>query len=356
MAECLENLVGLTDIDCECFSDLQPKGWNTSESGRYLTDPETGFPTLEAVFQSVDCGTEFGGMMTKARSNAILDFRHELGVMMKKYNVPRVPSFRGLIGETKYRFRLSPSESYIGVLFRFPRWRDAQLVIDRIGLNISTESEVTVHVISNDPDFESRTFDITTVANQTTFLDVPTDDPLILDFYSEKTSELVYAFYYTLPEGATTNENKISCGCRSDDPIKKGTFLAGGFAKNDLLELEDITPGHSAYGLSIGCHLDCDYTGFLCNLSELSAQDLLDDAAAAIQARGAAKLISMVLETGKINRYTLKPVEELYGRRNRLLKNFSEYVEAIAKNYRQDLSGCWACKSKETWQRRAIKV
>lgn len=356
MAECLGNLVGLTDIDCECFSDLQPEGWDTSDSGRYLTDPDVGFPTLEAVFQSVDCGNEFWRMLGKARTDGIRDFRHELGVRMKQYNSPRLQAWRGLIGETKYRFRLTPSETYIGLLFRFPQWRDAQLVIDRIGLNISVADTVTIHVISNDPDFEERTFDVNTTANSTTFAPIPEDDPLIFNFHSENTNQLVYAIYYTLPEGATTNENKVSCGCTPNDPVKKGTFLAGGFAENDLEELEDITPGHSAYGLSIGCHLDCDYTGFLCNLSEFSAQDILDDAAAAIQAAGAAKLISMVIETGKINRYTLKPVEELYGRRSRLQKNFSEYVDAIAKNYRQELSGCWVCKSKNTWQRRAIPI
>lgn len=358
MEECLENLVGLTDIDCECFSDLQPEGWDTSESGRYLTDPEVGFPTLEAVFQSVDCGNEFWAMMNKARTDAIREFRHELGIMMKKYNNPRVPPFRGTIGEVKYRSRFTTNNTYLGILFKFPRWRDAELKITRIGLNISVAATVEVHFISNDPDnFPAKTVEIETVANQTTFVDIPEEDsPYILPFHSENRDDLIYAIYYTLPEGARANENKITCGCKGDDPIRRGTFLAGGFTSDTLDELEDITPGHSANGLSVGCYLDCDYTNFLCNLAELSGQDLLDDAAAAIQAKGAAKLISMVLDTGRINRYTLKPIEELYGRRTRLQNNFVEYVTAISKNYRPELSGCWKCKSSDTWQRRAIKA
>lgn len=355
MAECLETLVGLTDIDCECFSDLQPKGWDTSDSGRYLTDPEVGFPTLEAVFQSVDCGKEFWQMMTKARTDAIRDFRHELGVNMRKYNTPRLPVFRGTLGETRFRFRIQKSDTYVGMLIRCKNWRDAQLKINRIGLNISTVSTVTIHIVSNDPDFEPLEIEVTTEANKTTFVEIE-DAPLVLNFSSENTNEMYYAIYYTIPDGATANENKVTCGCGGNDPVRKGVLLAGSFSSNDLEDLEDVVPGSHAYGLSLDCFLDCDYTGFLCNLSEFSAQDLLDDVAAAIQARGAAKLISSVIETGKINRYTLKPLEELYGRRNRLQKNFAEYVDAIAKNYRQDLSGCWTCKSNSTWQRRAINV
>lgn len=348
MAECLESLVGLTDIDCECFQDLQPDGWNESESGRFLTDPEVGFPTLASVFESVDCGSEFWDLMRKARSQGIRDFRHELSIKLKQYQDPRVPVFRGVLGKTKVVSRTNPNQAYIGCIVRFQRWRDAFAVIDRIGLNLTTSETVQVTIDSNDPDFVPVEIEITTVANQMTYLALDTE--IRFDFHSEHTDELFYVVYYTLPSGANINDNKVRC-CGYSDPVKNGIMTFGGFASDDLEDLEDITETTHANGLSVGIRLDCDHINFLCNLAQFAASDILEDVAAAIQAKGAAKLISLVLDSGTINRFTLKPQEELFGRRSRLQKNAAEYIEAIASNYRSDLSGCWVCKDNSRFRK-----
>lgn len=347
MADCLEALIGLTDIDCDCYSDLRPADWNVSESGRFITDPEVGFPTLAAVFESVDCGSEFWAMLTKSKTQSLRDFRHELKIRLKEHFEPRIPSFRGLFGKTKSSGRYYPTRQYIGDLIRFPDWRDATMVINKIGLNISVSDTVQVVIDSNDPAFEPITVEITTTAGRASFLELT--EPIELNFHSETVSNLFYAIYYELPDGAYVNDNKASCGCTGVDPLKRGILSFGGFTSDTLEDLECVTPGQNANGLSIGCYFNCDYTGFLCQLSQLGGSDLLDDVAAALQAKAASKLISLVIESNAINRYTLKPLEELYGRRTRLQNNFTEYVDAIAKNFRPDLSGCWNCKSDRAW-------
>jgi hypothetical protein len=349
MADCLEALVGLTDIDCDCYTDLRPDTWNVSESGRFITDPEVGFPTIAAVFESSDCGSEFWGMLTKSKTQSLRDFRHELQIRLKQYFERRVPSFRGLLGKTRTSGRSYPSRQYIGDLIRFQPWRDARMIINRVGLNLSVSATVPVVIDSNDPDFEPKTIEIETVAGRSTFVDLTEVIPL--NFHTESISNLFYAIYYELPEGAYVNDNKASCGCTGADPLKQNVLSFGGFTSDTLEDLDCVTPGQNANGLSIGCYFDCDYTNFLCNLSQLSANDLLDDVAAAIQAKAAAKLISLVIESGVINRYTLKPIEELSGRRTRLQNNFAQYVDAIAKNYRPELSGCWSCKSNSSWKK-----
>lgn len=354
MADCLETLVGLTDINCDCYTDLRPDGSELSTSGRFITDPEVGFPTIAAVFESSDCGSDFWGMLTKSRTQALRDFRHELQIQLKKYFERRVPGFRGLLGKTRTSGRSYPTRQYIGDLMRFQPWRGASMVLTNVGLNISVSATVQVVIDSNDPAFEPQTVEIETVAGRATFVDLVT--PIPLNFHTESISNLFYAIYYELPEGAYVNDNKASCGCTGVDPLKQNVLSFGGFTSDTLEDLEDVTPGHTANGISIGCYFDCDYTGFLCDLEQLSATDLLDDVAAAIQAKAAAKLISLVIESGVINRYTLKPVEELFGRRTRLQNNFAQYVDAIAKNYRPELSGCWSCKSDSNWKKRQIPM
>jgi hypothetical protein len=361
---CLETIIGLTDIDCQCSADLRPDDYDKSDSGRYITDPEFGFPALEAVFNSVDCGREMWTMMQKARTDAIRDFLADLTAMMHQSNTKKVPAWRGEIGKRQFSFSVTLTENTAGMILRFPRWRDARFVLTGLGVNLSAVTPLTLKVVSNSAAWEPQEFDITTTANTWAFYEDDADNPLLplaLPMFAEDTTELTYLIAYDVPNipGVKCAENHITgcCGGLNDTYAK--IMNPAGFQLDDAFTkvYEDISlAANTGFGVIVKGYLDCDITGFLCELKEFGAHDLYEVMAAAIQAKAAAKMTSMVIDSGQINRFTLKSWEELHGRRQRHNNTYAEYLGALVKNYRNELSGCWQCKSNETWRREMIQI
>jgi hypothetical protein len=59
--------------------------------------------------------------------------------------------------------------------------------------------------------------------------------------------------------------------------------------------------------------------------------------------KAAAKAISMVLESGKVNYYTLLEDETLSAKRLKLNEMYQQNMVWIANNLPGNVSGCWGC-------------
>ena len=71
--DCLTNIIGLSDTDCDCWDDTKPVDFNelnTSSSGLFISEPKT--VPLRIVGGSGDC--ENGGIwdvLVQARDGAV---------------------------------------------------------------------------------------------------------------------------------------------------------------------------------------------------------------------------------------------------------------------------------------------
>lgn len=365
MLDCLTNLVGLTDKDCECYSGSKPDGFdslNETESGYYLTDEDYGFPILDSIYAAVDCGdaNSVYSVLQRARTAAINSIYTDLQAALLQFWDKAVKPFSGLVGQRRSTTTRTPSASTVGQLWQPNPIKDASFMVAGIWIGVSQAGAVEVTISSNDPDFDtvSQTFTVTTAGK---FQYFTFTNPVELPLYSKNTVSgnccgtcgLRYTISYVPANGVKFLDNKFSC-CGGHNTEWKQYITAKGFETNDLDSLlEDCTESTNsmAQGLAVDGYLACDNLQWLCELKELNGKDLRDVLARAIQFRSTVFMAQHVLDSPEINQWTTLNREALYGKRNHAQKRFDEYMLWIAENVPVGMTGCYKCKPSKIQRR-----
>lgn len=358
MLDCLTNLVGLTDKDCDCFSASEPADFDTinaSETGYYLTDEEHGLPLLEAVYSAIDCGdgTTVFSVLQKARAAALNSIYTDLQAAMLNHYDKAVRPFSGLVGQRKANGSRTVTKQTVGQMWRPNQIKDASFVVTGVWIGTTQAGNIDFKISSNDPDFTeyTQTFAYTTTGK---FQYFELTAAQTLAFYSKNTNGygnladcgMQYAISYNLPSGAKPLDNVFSC-CGNRNTEWKQYITAGGFETDDLATLVDSctsTCNGYANGLSINGYLACDNLQWLCELEELNGYDLRDVVARAIQFSSTVFLTQHILDSSNINFWTSLSRESLYGKRNHAKAKFADYMNWIAENMPHGMTGCYKCK------------
>lgn len=337
---CLTGLVGLAQRDCNCVSGGQPSGYNSSESGYYLDDREYGFPLKEALDANLDCGEgNIWSLLSEARTNAIRDVKSDLVQTLTTAREDRVINWRGLVGKTETTGGLITGAAKVGVQLR-PKFRlkDAYFVAKALHININATKSVTVGIASNDGTFTAVSGSASVTANQWSKYTFPT--AVSLPLYSIATQDLRYHVYYE-PDGAKSRQNRLWC---CSPPGWKQHLEAGAFSSASLPIDSELPTSQDAYGLAIEGYFTCNKLDWICDLEEMNGYDLRDFIARLIMYKGAIHAIHSVLESGKVNKYTLMKTEHLLGRRNKLMKLYSEGMLWVAQELPSGVTSCWGCE------------
>ncbi len=341
--ECLDGLVGLTDIECDCIEDERPEDWNESDSGLYLTDFEDGIPLNTLVFSTAKC---FGGqtvweVMQRALNQATKDFVRDLKASIYGAYDSNLQVFSGCVGKQKVTGSLSISEDYTGATFEVKKAvKGACWTINEIGLglNCNAEVEVLIYEASN-PSNILHTETIQAVAGE--FVKHALSTPLQLPLQSDNCDKLKYVIAYDLPDGCDPLNSKFRC-C-SDKFAWEKYFNAKGFSSNDL----SITGKCTNYsnGLSVCGFLQCDGLKWICDLDEIQGYSVKDVISKTIQYRAVSKLISAICDSGNINFYTLLAPEKLIARQQGNNTMYVQNITWITQNLPLHLTDCFKCKT-----------
>lgn len=365
MADCLDNIIGLTQNDCSCYGDT-PEGWvdtNASETGFYVTDPEHGFPLLEQLHESIDCGDGTGvfDALVKSRSKAIGLFRTDLGAATKNLYKNRL-SYDTLIGKLSYSGHANPSGNVVGVRLRPLPYRYAELVITRVYLGINTAANVAVifktnadRFVQDDGVFTERTINFSTTANKFT---PQTEDlsanPIVLPMWQSRQTEeeLKYFASYTLPTGAKPVNNTFTC-CGKNQKWRKHMALDGFTGDSEGIDTldEQISGSNGAMGLVFEGYVRCKVDSFLCDLETMGEYSVKDVVGRTIQYKAAALLISQVLDSAQLNRFTLQSPEEMKARQMELNSLYADNVSWITHNLPSSAKDCLECKAGQEFKK-----
>lgn len=339
MLNCLTTIVGLTDRDCNCFEDARPEGYNASDSGYYLTDPEHGIDMLPGLFETADCGDgSVWDVLTKARNTAILDFESDLGATIYNSYAQRFSGWSGIIGKTTWSGLISQTKSVMGLRWHTYGHRGSKAVVKRIGIGIDQSATVTVRVLNSE--FEQvATASIEAVANEITYVDV---EALTLDLYDEQrlNGRAIYYFLYDLPSGARPINNTVNC-CGRKPAWMQYMDIDGIKGTTD----ETLRGANSdCNGLSIDAFIQCSPLSWVCKEDALEGFQINLVVARTIQFRAAAKLIQKILDSPNTSYYTLLNREALYGKRNHLNKRYEENIQWLAANAPTNETDCLKCR------------
>ena len=355
MADCLDVLVGLSQDDCDCFATGRPVDYNSSDSGLFLTDPDYGFPMVEALDTSGDCaGYGVWDILTSARNQAILQFRTDfLAKVRERYN-RRVRTWKGTIGKLKHKTLATGLNTYAGHVYRPQPIKDGKLVITGAWLGLTTtEATVTLNITSNDPTFTPVAVDLSSVAGQFNQTAFGSGNEVTIPFYSDHVDELEYYFYFATAGLAPLQNNFYCCG----GPAEYSKHLRFGGFTVDTVNEDNISFGANVcYGLALNGYFACNELEWVCDLDALAGYEVKSVIARAIQSNGAAIAASEVLTSSRVNRYTTWDSETISSHYEGLKGVYQTNLTWLVENFPTDASDCFECKSKTRYQKRQILV
>jgi hypothetical protein len=336
-----------------------------------LDDPKDGVNLLNSIELSSDCGE--GGiwdMMEKARTIALDTLENDLLSSFSEAQRVKIPSFAGDIGERNFGTTLLLTEDVIGIELEAVNLKGAVLILEEIGVCIDRAASVDVFIISSeDLATPIASLTVNTTANVLTFASFPA--PLELPLYSENCNEDLK--YYAVYQRGTAQPkaNKFSCGCKGRKGIKDWMkFLkARGIESATIADLPTGKTSSKGNGLVLVGSADCSGLNWVCERFNERLFDQLNDLAGwyrvlakLTQYKAAEMLISMILESGRINRYTLLNGENLAAQRAYLEAQYFNWVGTVkheprkgdlytgrlrwmAENIPANVTDCLKCKS-----------
>ena len=194
MLECIENIVGLTRTQCNCFDGDLPTDYNAvnhSDSGYYITDIADGFPLIEAVYQSISCGDgNIYDVLIRCRQQAIQELVTNFGAALTMTH-EGAKGFNESIGRTRREQAARTIRLHTGMQLRPARLRDASMTIKAISVGMVSGSGplvVTIRSGVGDTLFAPQTITIPNVVAGSYVrhvLDTPINLPFHYDSFGD---------------------------------------------------------------------------------------------------------------------------------------------------------------------------
>lgn len=359
--ECLKLAVGLSEKTCECVDDA-PNGANTSWSGYYLDDSEHGVP-LQFANASVDCGD--GGlwpMLEKARKDGINEFLTDFAATLRTGFKNRFRRWTGQIGEKKNNTPILDSIGDYSVVCINPyKISGSEMVLREFVLYFYTANnpnkEVEIYS-SEDLTTPVETVQVTVQAQQLSTKVIT--DAIRLPL-SDKHGQPIYYFFVCDRGGDQPYNMKFWCGCTGQRRNWMNFIDPRGKTISNISELENIEPftGHSEYNYGLGFTADIDCSGlpFLCaGKTEFEREPFYRVVAKSIQLYSTNKLISEILDSGRVNRYTIMEGEKLTWKRSKNKKEIEGRIAWLVENLPDDATDCYVCSAKRPIVKATINV
>lgn len=359
-ADCLENVIGLSESTCECFDT--PSYANLSLSGLFLDKLEG----LDLNMANAAANCEHGSLwdvLSQARRSAIIQFRTFLFLGLTKEYKKKHEAFKGAIGESKFRTNLALNDAYAGLSVFTNNIRGGMMKVNRIGAMFSQTGSFDLTVF-NDYEYSSlETINIQAEANRLTWTTINT--PLYLPMINDTGTHVRYDFMYdTASIPGPPKDTKTSCGCggkknyyNPENPQFNTAsrnwdhfiMIAGasGSAVADTTSRDNLSRNYlHVNGIILDVEFQCDIQDLLCqSVTDFDNGNLSLSIATAIRYLAGAFVIDTILASGNISFYTMTDRERLMGKKNSYTKSYNDLVQEIITQFNISGNDCLMCKN-----------
>jgi hypothetical protein len=350
MMECLVNIVGITESDCNCIvqglttdeiASLRP-----STSGLFLDDLPGGVH-LKSLNPGAPC-KKMAAFAVGARNNAIQRLQDDLVVALNTRYKKDKTNFIGNIGRMSYAQSLNLSRNIQGIRITPNGPTDAVMTASRVQVIFNAAVTVTIKLLQvptgSVMGTELGSWPVTTTANgyTTVNIGVPLKLPLLVNG-----EQMDYYFVYDITEPALPfqpKDNGIQCtGCSGNIAPFSDYVTVKGVQLNDTSMLNDVITDAYSHGIILDVDIRCDNEKLFCRgYTE-------DDAVAITMAycvwyKAGELLIEDVLKQPDVDRYTTMAREYLWGKRNAFRKEYDTRMLYLGAAIDVNASNCYVCR------------
>lgn len=330
--ECLKDIVGITNTDCECLigelTTSEIEAIRVSKSGLYLDQLPGSVPIK--TYQNIDKCKVFAEIALEQRDIAIADLEQDLKIGITAKFQSNKNRYQGRIGQMAFTKPLSTSGIYVGLRIT-PEdvHSDGVLRIPSGEICVSATTTVSLKVIavpygSNTGDIVAE-LDVQTVAGARKSFSFP--QPLDLRLYKNRQDTAYFIVYdKTQLNGGQPMDNAISCGCGQEKELLKYVSIDG-VQINSLTSLNSISVQNKyTHGLILNVDAYCDKGTFICR--EFDANDAVSATLAkCVQYKANEYIIQKVLDSTELSREILVSRENLYGKRNHFAAEYQSRMK-----------------------------
>lgn len=353
---CLDTVIGLSQNVCNCFEDM-PQGYNTSDSGYYIDELE-GL-NLNMANAMSDCSEgSVWDILTKARTNAINDFKGDLLTQIGSYHKKTIENITYSIGSQKYTTAYNPGSTYAGLRIVPRQIVSGVIKLTNIKLIFNVSAVIQCHIFNSLSSTALYSFTVTTVANTPT-----ASATLNYELPMYVSGEVVeYFLVYELPVAGYPLQNKIVCSsclhwdiqCCADacfgnrivkDQTWNNNLMIGGIKGDTWAELDTASgTSNQNNGIILNLTMNCNYDEVLCQNLDFDNGGLPMALAKALQLKAGSLLCDYILSSGQINRYIMIDRERILQKKSEYLKEYTNRILWLAQNIDVSDSGCYTCE------------
>ena len=347
---CFENVIGLSRTDCPCV-DERPIEAGISASGLFL-DELPGL-SLRMADSAKDCGS--GGlwdMMDKARENAIKDFRADLGRAILQGTDARRRDGISTIGMDKNAARTGVAllNAYHGMTIQTAKVKGGRFRVLAIATAFKGTVPATIEIVAyartEEATEELGSYTLPCQSGKVIWTDLP--EPLELSMSELGSSNPRFWFLYEPTHGLQAMNCEISCGCGGFKPSwnerspqylssnqKDGMLwaewaMAAGTKGDDLSDRSEWSTCNPSQGLMLKVQFECDITSTFCpDMPNYEFDAVQQVMAHAIRFKAGADLITQLLKSTRIDRYTMTAGEVLAETRDGYMTEYTNRVSGF---------------------------
>ena len=375
--ECLNNVIGLSETECECNEEGRPEDYNVSKSGIYL-DRLDGF-NFNFASGADDCQNgDLWARMAQAVEDAKTDYRNDLLGCVSRFYKPKFNTFTGQLGQSTFKANVNNlSADYAGIKITPAYIKGGFIIVNKIGIIINQNAPVTVQIwkqVSDSSDAEmvfgstpiNATADLVTWASGTVTPQYPSGQPLVeLPMWDESGNYVRYYAVMLLNGTFKPKNNKKDCGCGGSSntkPYIRWMDFSGVYGDNILDPSSFKNNGDSVLnGITLKVEVKCKVSDIIC--SSEYPMDYENDGNAlnmayAIRFRAGVHLFEYLLSSDNINRFTLMNREAAGAKIKEWSAAYSQYIEDTCKNTNRLFENdCLVCRdAQNTVIKKGIRV
>jgi len=358
MANCLDNIIGLSPTAGTACVPAAPLGYNTSLSGLHLT----GLTPLDELMGYGDCaGSDLWDLLTDARNEATSTLLADANALMLRHFAQRREMFRGSIGEGAASDTLVSAKAYAGLRIAANPVRGGVLKIKNISTLFSNTGTVTVWIYNALNQLIATKICNTTANVVTSNAQTDITLPLSIPFSSATEYFLVFSRNnLNLPK-----VNRLGCGCGGFNPSfdlsqpfwAKNRYIGTQAWANWLMfsawEGDDLVSFHQCPSASSNTNMNgllleietyCDTSELICNASKDFQRDPLAlSLAYAVRYKAAELIADKMLTTTNLTRANVVNRDIWKAMRAEWNAKYQEYVTYISQNVPITQNDCLVC-------------
>lgn len=355
MLPCLENIVGVSKLDCDCITDgltqNEKDALKVSVSGLYIEDLPGGIELKTT--KTLDSCRNLAEIMLGARDRAIGTLQDDLIVAIGNRYEKAAKPYKGTIGRPSYAITLSDTRQFQGMRLRPRNHTDATVTVKRVSLIGNATVDIPFYIVRTLECDNGKngvvvyTDVIAASANNFVAVTLPAGGlvlPLMENGY-------VFEYWVYFDKGGTSflpKDSKLGCNCSSSTKSLLDDYFhvqGVGFADPANMTSTGTFDGYT-HGFILDVEIVCESKALICR--EYSDNEKVSVAMAwAANFKAGEYVIEEVMKSSEVNRYTLQAKEYNWGKRNHYRAEYDQRVKYIAGAVDPNSSDCFMCKERE---------